>query len=82
MTPVRFVPVLPFLVWFFKVARNRSYDLSKQAKRVSSFVRCYMRPLSRGHVNKGGSARQFRKNVSRTKAANMAGAPMRGGIRL
>lgn len=33
-------------------------------------------------VNKGSSARKFRKNVSRTKGLNMRGAPMRGGIRL
>lgn len=41
-----------------------------------------MRPLSRGHVNKGRSARRFRGHSSRTKAMNMKGAPMRGGIRL
>lgn len=42
----------------------------------------FMRPVSRGHVSKGRSAKQFRKNVGRTKAANVNGAPMRGGIRL
>jgi len=36
----------------------------------------------RNNVNKGRSARQFRGNVSHTKAANLRGAPMRGGIRL
>ena len=41
-----------------------------------------MRPLSRNSVSKFRSARKFRRNVSRTKAANMSGAPMRGGIRL
>lgn len=41
-----------------------------------------MRPVSRGRVRKGSSARQFRKHTRRTKAANMRGAPMRGGIRL
>lgn len=41
-----------------------------------------MRPVKRSRVNKHKSARSFRKNVSRTKAANMSGAPMRGGIRL
>lgn len=41
-----------------------------------------MRPLSRAPVNKRSSARRFRSNVRRTKAANMAGAPMRGGWRL
>lgn len=40
-----------------------------------------MRPLSRKHVSKHGSARKFRKQVGRTKAANFA-MPMRGGIRL
>lgn len=40
-----------------------------------------MRPLKRRGVNKGRSARKFRKHSSRTKAANMA-MPMRGGIRL
>lgn len=33
-------------------------------------------------VNKKRSARQFRNNVKHTKAANMRGNPMRGGIRL
>lgn len=36
----------------------------------------------RSPVNKGQSARQFRSNVSKTKGANLRGAPMRGGIRL
>ena len=40
-----------------------------------------MRPVSRVPVNKARSARKFRANTTRTKAANMAG-PMRGGIRL
>lgn len=40
-----------------------------------------MRPLSRGGANKHRSARSFRKNVSRTKGANLV-APMRGGWRL
>lgn len=40
-----------------------------------------MRPLRRGGVNKGRSARRFRRNTSRTKGANISG-PMRGGIRL
>lgn len=40
-----------------------------------------MRPIKRHSVNKHKSARKFRKNVSRTKAVNLAG-PMRGGIRL
>lgn len=38
--------------------------------------------MQRRYVNKGKSARQFRKNVSTTKAANLRGAPMRGGWRL
>lgn len=37
---------------------------------------------SRRPVSKGKSARSFRKGVSRTKAINLRGAPMRGGIRL
>lgn len=41
-----------------------------------------MTPLKRRPVNKGHSAKQFRKTTSRTKAANMAQAPMRGGWRL
>lgn len=41
-----------------------------------------MRPLKRGGVNKRHSAKKFRKNVSRTKAANMQVMPMRGGWRL
>lgn len=40
-----------------------------------------MRPLRRSQVNKSGSARKFRSQAGRTKAANIAG-PMRGGIRL
>lgn len=41
-----------------------------------------MKPLSRGGVNKAKSARSFRKSVGRTKAPNVAAAPMRGGWRL
>ena len=41
-----------------------------------------MRPLQRKHVNKYKSSKQFSHNTSRTKGANMSGAPMRGGIRL
>lgn len=41
-----------------------------------------MRPLKRFGVNKGKSAGHFRRNTRRTKAANMRGSPMRGGIRL
>jgi len=41
-----------------------------------------MRPVARHGVNKGHSARKFRKNVGRTKMANLAQAPMRGGWRL
>lgn len=46
-------------------------------------VGCLLRRIfmRRRPVNKGKSARVFRKQVSRTKAANIAG-PMRGGIRL
>lgn len=40
------------------------------------------RPLSRKPVQKQKSARAFRKQVGRTKAANLRGNPMRGGIRL
>lgn len=40
-----------------------------------------MRPSFRRGVHKGKSARRFRRNVRRTKAANI-GSPMRGGIRL
>lgn len=41
-----------------------------------------MRPVKRFNVDKSASARKFRSNVSRTKGANLSGAPMRGGIRL
>jgi len=41
-----------------------------------------MRPLSRRGVNKGRSAGKFRRQMARTKGANLAGAPMRGGFRL
>ncbi|WNK15072.1 MAG: hypothetical protein [Microvirus sp.] len=38
--------------------------------------------MRRMPVNKAASARQFKKNVGRTKRPNIAPAPMRGGIRL
>lgn len=38
--------------------------------------------MHRSRVNKSASAGKFRRNVKRTKSANMRGAPMRGGIRL
>lgn len=37
----------------------------------------YRRP-----VNKHKSARSFKRNVGKTKMANVRAAPMRGGIRL
>lgn len=40
-----------------------------------------MRPLSRRPVNKASSARSFRKRAGRTKGANLAPPPMRGGYR-
>lgn len=41
-----------------------------------------MRPVERRSVSKRKSASQFRRNTTRTKAANMAGPSMRGGWRL
>jgi hypothetical protein len=41
-----------------------------------------MNPLNRQSVSKRGSAKQFRKHASRTKSANIAPPPMRGGYRL
>lgn len=41
-----------------------------------------MRPLKRKHVNKAHSAKQFRRNAGRAKAANFSPMPMRGGWRL
>lgn len=41
-----------------------------------------MRPLHRRHVNKGASAKSFRRQAGRTKGANIHAGPMRGGIRL
>lgn len=38
--------------------------------------------MKRFAVNKSKSAHKFRNNVHRTKAANVAAAPMRGGWRL
>lgn len=38
--------------------------------------------MRRNPINKAKSAGQFRRNVSRTKAANVRPGPMRGGIRL
>ena len=40
-----------------------------------------MRPLRRGPVNKGKSARKFRSKAAMTKSVNIRGV-MRGGIRL
>lgn len=44
--------------------------------------RCTMSPLKRRGVNKRSSAKKFKRNVGRTKAANMSMMPMRGGWRL
>jgi len=41
-----------------------------------------MRPVKRYGVHKRGSAKSFRRNVSRTASINMRNAPMRGGWRL
>lgn len=41
-----------------------------------------MKPLSRKPVSKAKSAKQFRKHVSHTKAANVQTSVMRGGWRL
>lgn len=38
--------------------------------------------MHRKHVNKHKSARTFKHNTTKTKALNLRGAPMRGGIRL
>lgn len=38
--------------------------------------------MKRYSVNKSASARKFRKQVGRTRAANVWSGPMRGGIRL
>lgn len=38
--------------------------------------------MKRFRVNKRRSAGKFRRNVSRTKSANVRGMPMRGGYRL
>jgi len=37
--------------------------------------------MRRRPVNKGHSARKFRNQSAHTKAANLRGNPMRGGIR-
>lgn len=38
--------------------------------------------MRRQPVNKRSSAKKFRGQISHTKAINVRGAPMRGGIRL
>ena len=38
--------------------------------------------MVRKPVNKPKSAKEFRRNVGKTKAANVKSGPMRGGIRL
>lgn len=40
-----------------------------------------MKPLKRKPVNKGKSAKTFKRHVSTTKPVNVT-APMRGGIRM
>lgn len=44
--------------------------------------RGFMRPVRRKGVSKHRSARQFKRNIRRTKAPNMRLTVMRGGIRL
>lgn len=41
-----------------------------------------MNPVRRNPVNKKRSAKTFRAQTSKTKAANLNTNPMRGGIRL
>lgn len=41
-----------------------------------------MRPVKRSYVNKGRSARRFRSNTMRTRAANIRPPAMRGGYRM
>lgn len=41
-----------------------------------------MRPVKRRPIHKRASARTFKRNVRRTKAANVAPGYARGGIRL
>lgn len=41
-----------------------------------------MKPLKRSPQSKHGSAKTFRHNSAKTKAANVQPIPMRGGIRL
>lgn len=41
-----------------------------------------MRPVSRSHVSKRKSAKQFARNTRTVAAANLAVNPMRGGWRL
>jgi len=38
--------------------------------------------MFRSHVNKKHSARKFRRSTQRTKSANVAPSPQRGGWRL
>lgn len=40
-----------------------------------------MKVLSRHKVSKHGSAKRFRKQIGKTKAANVKPMPMRGGFR-
>jgi len=40
-----------------------------------------MRPSRRSSVNKGRSAKTFRRHSGRTKGANISGGSMRGGWR-
>lgn len=41
-----------------------------------------LKTSDRRPVDKSSEARRFDRKVKRTKAVNLAGAPMRGGIRL
>jgi len=49
---------------------------------VGKLLEVFMRPVSRHSVSKGSSSGKFRRQSSRTKAANIAPPPMRGGYRL
>ena len=60
----------------------RVRTLTSWAPQGALFLENFMRPLKRKAVSKHGSAKKFRRNVSKTKAPNMVPPPMRGGYRL
>lgn len=68
--------------WTASLAVGRLLTSGRSLLSLVNLLEVFMRPLNRGHVDKRGSARNFRSNTHRTKSPNMSPPPMRGGFRL